>query len=224
VVGRNAVVTLQPGPGIRIDNVVGQQVAQSGTAVEVVLGDLTEGEYRDIIVRATAEGRRAGASVELMDVTLAFEDAVAHAGSLERRVFLGARATDDQAELTAGRNVEVERAAAQMQAAAVTVEAIQVARGGELDRARAMLQEAEVSARSYAEAAGDETVAEQASSMRALTESLPTLAGDNRGGSGAAAFGDDMATPAEPAPAREREEVERDTRRLYDRSLDVLGF
>ena len=224
VVGRNAVVTLQPGPGVRIDNVVGQNVGATEGAVRIVLGDLTEGEARDVIVRATVQGRRDGASVELMDVHLTFEDALAEAGELERRVFLGARATGDAEEIRAGRNSEVERAAARMQAAAVTVEAIRVARGGELDRARAMLSEAENRVQAYADESGDAEVAEQASGMRALSGALPSVAPGAASGASVSFSDDDAEGEAPSAAPMAPEEAGRGVRRVHDEAMDVLGF
>ncbi len=216
VFGRNAIVQIQPGPGVRIDSVVGQNVSESGSAVRVLLGDLAEGEQRDLIVRMTVDGHRDGASVELMDVHMTFEDAVDGVGGLERRVFLGARATGDQETLSSGRNEEVERAAARMQAAAVTVEAIRVARGGELDRARAMLSEAERTARNYADETGDEEVAETASSLHVLQNALPSVAP-----AGVPAPMSEDEADAEPMPAEERA---RETRRAHEEAMDVLGY
>lgn len=218
VFGRNAVVQLQPGPGVRIDSVVGQSVAEAGGAVRVLLGELAEGEHRDVIVRLTVDGHREGASVELMDVHLTFDDAVSSAGTLERRVFLGARATADDQALSSGRNEEVEREAARVQAAAVTVEAIRVARGGELDRARAMLSEAEGRARAYADSTGDADVAAQASSMGVLRNALPSVA---PGGAGqGVTLEEDEGAPASMPP----EDGARRTREVHQDAMEVLGY
>lgn len=199
VCARNAALTLVPGPGVHIDSVVGQNVSTSGNQVLVQLGDLSEGASRDVIVRLTAQGRRAGASVELMDAVLAFDDAVADAGRLERRVFLGAKATANDADIAQGRDESVERDAARMQAAAVTIEAIRLARGGELERARQALQAAGDEARMRAAATGDAEATSVASRMSVLSGALPSLAGAPST-QPATSFEDDSAPTPQPGP------------------------
>ncbi|MBX7195214.1 MAG: hypothetical protein K1X94_24375, partial [Sandaracinaceae bacterium] len=92
------------------------------------------------------------------------------------RLYLGARATDDQAELAAGRDTSVERDAARLMAAAQTVQAIEIARTGQLDQARAILAQAEAQATSYAASTGDARLAQQAEQMRVLDSALPATA------------------------------------------------
>ena len=145
--GRNLVLTLTPGPGIKITGVPGQPaMAQSGP-VSFTMGDLAEGEERDLVIRLSAQGRRAGAPVELLDAVLAFDDAVAGAGRLERRTFFSAHATGDSRELESGRNLDVEKSAARAQAAATVLQVIAIARAGDLPRARILLDEAEMKSR-----------------------------------------------------------------------------
>ncbi len=173
LLARNLVLELRPGPGVRIDGVVGQPVQLAGGAVQVPLGDLSEGEQREVIVRLSADPRREGATVELMDAVLTFSDAVQNAGALERRVFLGARATSHAEDLERGRNVEVERAAARMLAAVTMVQAIERARGGDVDEARRVLDRA--AAEAAAAAAQDEQLRVQVTEMRVLREALPAM-------------------------------------------------
>ncbi len=227
VSGRNAVVRLQPGPGVTIQSVVGQNVQNLGAYVEVHLGDLHEGEHRDLMVRATVEGRRPGATVELMDVHLGFDDAVMEGGRLERRVFLGAKSTDDVEELASGRNTDVEREAARMQAAAVTIQAVRMTREGELQAARAMLERAEQDARNFVdeESDGDEDFAAQIETMSAFRQSL----GAPSTGTAAAGASDDYDEPeadvsepsAPPMPAVDRARIQRE---VHSESLDALGY
>jgi Ca-activated chloride channel homolog len=175
VVARNLALELRPGPGVRIEGVVGQPTSVGSGVVRVALGDLSEGEERDVIVRMHAEPRRRGATVELMDAVLSFEDGVANAGALERRVFLGARATDDAHELTTGRNEEVEQAAARVIAALTTVQAIERAREGDVAEARAILDRAASEALEVAESSGDERLRAQVTQMRVLGQALPSI-------------------------------------------------
>src|SRR5688500_4163275 len=172
---RNAVVTITPGPGVRVDSVVGQEVQSGEDGVNVLIGDIAEGETRDIIVRLTAGGRGGNAAVEGMTVRMAFDDAVTGAGRLERDVYLGARALIGDEAAAAGRNADVERAAARMTAAAVTVEAIRLARGGELDRARQTLDSAIYEAQARADAERNREYAADAESMRVRAGALPSI-------------------------------------------------
>jgi hypothetical protein len=138
-VARNAVVTVVPGPGVTIESVVGHQAVASGRGLQVAVGDLAEGQVRDLFVRLAVGARRAGAAVELVDATLSFDDALVGAGRLERTLFLGARATADRDEHAAGRDADVEAQAEQVVAAALTLEAIRRARAGEVEAARRLL-------------------------------------------------------------------------------------
>lgn len=176
LLARNLQMELRPGPGVHIDGVVGQQITPlSNGHVMVTLGDLSEGEERDVIVRMQASPRRPGAAVELLDAVLRFEDAVANAGRLERRAYLGARASADDAEIEASRNRDVESAAARMLAAATTISAIEVAREGDIEAARRALALAEARARAEAEARSDDALRAQADQMRSLSRALPAM-------------------------------------------------
>jgi Ca-activated chloride channel family protein len=173
-VARSAIVEVNPGPGVTLDGVVAGRWSGSGSAIRIALGDLVEGEVRDVLVRLRVSPRRDGSTVEAIDATLSFDDTLEEAGRLERRLYLGARATADAAEIAAGRDASVERDAARSMAAAETVRAIEIARSGELERARALLAQAEREARRYAEASGDARLARQAEQMRVLEDALPS--------------------------------------------------
>ncbi len=173
LLARNLILELSPGPGVRIDGVVGQQITPLANGhVQVSLGDISEGEHRDVIVRMQADPRRQGATVELLDAVLSFDDAIQNAGRLERRAYFGAHSTSDEAELEAGRNAEVERAAARMLAAATTVRAIEVAREGDIAAARQVLAQAEARARADALARQDVELRAQADQMHQLSGAL----------------------------------------------------
>lgn len=176
VYARNATVELQPGPGVRIESVVGFPMSQNGAKVQVTLGDLSRGDKRDLIVKLSADPRREGAAVELLDAVLRFDDAVAGAGRLERRVFLGARSTGSKEEIEAGRNRDVEDSAASIQAAAATLKAIEEARKGDTGRAQEILEQAAEEASSGAKLNANAELEQKANSMRALRSILPAAA------------------------------------------------
>lgn len=204
LLARNLVLELSPGPGVRIDGVVGQQITpQANGRVSVSLGDLSEGEHRDVIVRMQADPRRAGAAVELLDAVLRFDDAVQDAGRLERRAYFGARATENHEEWEAGRNVDVERAASRMLAAATTVQAISVARSGDVDQARRVLEQAEAEARAEATARADAELAARADQMRVLRRALPAMGGGAQASADASFDEGDAPSAAPAAPPQE---------------------
>jgi Ca-activated chloride channel family protein len=176
VFARNTGLTLTPGPGVRIESVVGQQIAQAGGSVVVTVGELSQGESVDLVVKMTTDGHRDGAPVELLDAVLSFDDAFAEGGRFERRVYLGARATANEQTRASGRNQEVEAAAERVQAAALTIEAIRIAREGELDRARALLAQAAAEAEATAAGTRDGSYARQASEYRSLSGALDAVA------------------------------------------------
>lgn len=128
---RNAVVTLVPGPGVKVLGVIGQR---EGTR-SIAIGDISQGERREILVKLEAPAHHEGATVELLDAVVRFSD-VASESIVERRVFFGARATADERARASGRDPEVERAAARAEAAAATLAAIEAARSGEMDKAK----------------------------------------------------------------------------------------
>lgn len=175
VIARNAIAVITAGPDIEIQAVVGQQASRSGNVVRVPLGDITEGETRDLVVRLSAPGRRNDASVEILDAVLTFSDAMDGAGSCERRAFLGARATSDDARRQSGRDAEVERVAAQAQLAAGTIEAIREAREGNVARAQERLDVALAEARRTASDNRHRGFASQQNRVAALRGALPSL-------------------------------------------------
>ncbi|MBO6940287.1 MAG: VWA domain-containing protein [Deltaproteobacteria bacterium] len=127
---RGMQLRLNPGPGVELVEVVGHPQATNGGAVALNLGDLTAGQEWSIVVKMTAPQRQAGALVELLDANLTFTDAFAEAGALERKVFLGARASEDPAAIEASRNDAVHTAAAEVEAASELLAAIQMVRDG----------------------------------------------------------------------------------------------
>jgi Ca-activated chloride channel family protein len=176
VVGRNATLKLTPGPGVVVKGVLGIPSSMQGTDTVVGLGDMSEGEERDVIVRLSSAGRRAGSVVELFDAALVFDGAMTGAGRLEERSFLSVRATEDQAELASGRNADVELSAARVSVAHQIVQAIATARAGQLPQAQAMLDAVEREARRAAKQFEDGELLQKAKTIPSLKESLPSLA------------------------------------------------
>lgn len=177
VYARNAAVDVMPGPGVRIESVVGLPMARGANgSVHVALGDISRADTRDLVVRLSADPHREGASVELFDAVLTFDDAWGEGARVERRLFLGAKATASDADLAKGRNADVEDTAATMQAAATTVQAIELARNGDNGAARDVLNQAAEQADSEATKNPSAQLRTNARKMRDLSNAIPSPA------------------------------------------------
>ncbi len=176
VVARGMTLTLNPGPGVAVQEIIGLPMQKASPRIAYVqLGDLSEGKPRDVFVRLQVGSHREGANVELLDGVLSFTDAVAGAGSRQRRVFLGARATSDTAKLREGRNQEIEEAIESARAATATINAVANARAGNIAEAQRILDIAEPNARAAATRYKNAKLGTQADEMNKLRKVLPTL-------------------------------------------------
>ena len=182
LVARQMVLTLRPGPGVELVEVIGHATPEGGGALQLHVGDLAEGETREYIVRMSAAGRRTGAFVELLDADLRFADALNSAGSLRRSVFLGAEASESETALVGSRNPEVLETAERMRAAAQTLEAVRMMRIGQNEAARELMTSDVVqNGASYADFAAsveieaDDDAPASAAPRRAHEEAMRTL-------------------------------------------------
>ncbi len=145
VVGKNLYLQIQPGPGVTIDDMPG--LTPSGAARYAMLGDLAAGEMRDVIVPIHVTGHHDGATVELVDAVLTFDDSAGGSGSQKRDTFASAKASGDPDAVKNAVKVEIELARARAAAASTILQAIAMARSGQMAPARAALDAAEKSAR-----------------------------------------------------------------------------
>lgn len=176
VVARNLSLQLLPGPGVTIDGVLGHATQPTGNrGVVLGLGDLGEKTHRDLIVRLRVGPHKDGASLELMDAILGFQDAVVGAGQLERRVFVSAKTSGDPKAIAASRDVDVEKQIARALADAATLDAIALARQGQLTAAVAVVDRAEPITRKAADQLADPELKVQADELIKLKKALPTL-------------------------------------------------
>src|SRR5262249_61257243 len=131
VVARNTAPRMPDGPGVVIEEVVGLPSNHvTPTGHWVTLGDLSEGEQRDVILRLSIAGRRPGSLVEILDTRVEFDAVAAQGGRLADRAFTSARATDDPKELAQGKDADIERSAARVRGAAKIVKACALTRAG----------------------------------------------------------------------------------------------
>ena len=174
VVARNTQLRLRPGPGVTIDEVVGVPANPSGNDTYVPLGDVSEGEHRDVVVRLSVSARRAGSPVEMIDVEASF-DRVAGGTRLTEQTFVGARASADAREIAGALDNDVQRTAAHARVASKIVRAIALARAGSLTEARSLLDDAERDARASAKTFDDASLEEKAKTIAPLRKELATL-------------------------------------------------
>jgi Ca-activated chloride channel family protein len=193
IVARNATVTLNPGPDVQIEAVLGHDAARTDAGVTVALGELTEGASRDLIVRLNVPSHRAGSPVELIDARLAWNDPAAPSVRYERDLFLGAHASSDAAEIEGGRSAEVEAVAAQVTLAVGTVAAIREARSGNVAQASAQLDQLLDRARSVAQNETNAAYHRQVSNVSSLRRAL--------GRPSVASAGSAQPAPSAPAQA-----------------------
>jgi len=227
VVARNTILNVMPGPGVSIETVIGQEVTRNGRGVQLSLGELADGDEREFVVQLVTPERRVGANVELFDAVVSYSDAIEASGTIESRLFLGARATDDEEELASGRNEEVERAAARLQAAMATVEALSLAREGQVEEAMRALDEGVALIRYRERREEDDALSYQAQAMDDLREALPELsrtasAAPVAPAPAAVEMPEEMAADEAPARALGGVEAERRARRAHGYAMDAI--
>jgi Ca-activated chloride channel family protein len=122
VVARNAYLELLPGPGSRVESVMGQgKGALPAGRVTVPVGDISLGDARDVVVKWAVGPHKDGQNVELGDAVLHWTE---DGRPVERRYYFGARATKDAAKLS-DRNAAVEKAIERAEEAARILEQIE---------------------------------------------------------------------------------------------------
>jgi len=171
VYGRHASATFTPGPGVRIEGVVGGQ--GGGNSAYVPLGDITRGDTRDIVVRLTVKPRKAGVPIELLDATITFDDALEDAGRLERHIYFGAHTTLEEAEVAKAKRPDVELAAAMAEASATTIQAVAMSKQGRYVAARDMLTKGADQAIAQTKKTPSTELEKLATNMQTIAKDMP---------------------------------------------------
>jgi Ca-activated chloride channel family protein len=172
VVARSVTVHLATGPGVTVQNVVGLPMVGPST---IVLGDMIEGEERDVVVRLSLPARHDGSVVELMDAEVLLDHPTAPGQHLIERTFASVKSTADVAQIASSRNRDVERSAARTDFADRIVRAVAAARSGNLPLALSLLDTAEKEAKTLAKDLEDPILAEKVDTVGPLRRSLPSL-------------------------------------------------
>ena len=175
LVAKNTYVDLTPGPGVTIDDTIGFPRQLAGHATRVSIGDLSEGQVRDIIVRVKLAPHHAGSKVELLDATAHYTPA---AGGVEliASKFLGLEASSDAKAIAAAGDPDVAHQAARVRVADALIRAIAMARGGDVKSARALLDEAATIATTEGKRFEDPALSAKATEAQSLKKTIASLA------------------------------------------------
>jgi hypothetical protein len=193
-----------------------------GNGLYAVLGDLTAGEIMDVIVPLEVTGRRDGATVELVDATLTFEDATVGAGPLRRIGFASVHASADADAVAASVKTAIALARDRAKANSAILDAIAHARAGDLAGAQKILEAAIGATRSALEKHDDADLRRDLDKLETLRADLPELAAAALRAMQADRTYAAGAGGAMPSPAAAPVEVERRTRAMQDEALDTL--
>lgn len=168
-VATNMRLRLQPGPGVTIDRVLGHPSApDAARAHTIAVADLAEGQKQDLFVELSVTAHRSGATVELLDATASYDDRTANAGRLDRGAFVAAKASDD----APGPNAEVTRGVALARVAAMSLDALALARAGDFAAAEALLRDGEAEARKLAKSIDEAKLLTAADELATLRKTL----------------------------------------------------
>jgi Ca-activated chloride channel family protein len=175
VVARATFVELIPGPGVTLHEAVGLHHSAQGRNLRVDLGDLSEGQTRDVMIRATVGARPAGVKVEIVDATAHYQHGLTPV-QLTAREFEALPSSADKAQLGDAVVVEVERQGIRLQVADQIVDAIALARAGDVKGARTLLDKTAKLAKSAAERFSDPDLSARAKEALDLKKSVASLA------------------------------------------------
>ncbi len=212
----NVVLSLRAGPGVRLRGIVGRAELPPGSVNgAITLSDLSEGQSLELYVELDTTGHREGATVELLDVQLDYDERTVSAGRLQCEAFLSLPSSKNATE-AGERDRELERGGARARAAAATLDAVARSRGGDFVGAVAVLDDALAQAKRAAKLLDDlelrahveelarlrKTLAAAAKRQAAELRRMEAHARLDMGVSGAM-------KAADPMPARELETIKR---------------
>lgn len=135
---RNVQLEFTPGPGVSIIETLGLPFAGAGRGGVVTVGDLAEGQVRDVIVHVRLTPRAEGSKLELLDTTARYVPASATA-PMQLSKFLGLDVSNDAIRTSDATNQELSHQVARLRVADNIVRAIALARAGDVTGARSLL-------------------------------------------------------------------------------------
>ncbi len=219
---RGTHVELSAGPGVEIVEVLGVP-SSLGKVAQFTLGDLGEGQVRDLVVRLKVAARKDGSNVELLDASASYVHASANV-ALSDNAFRAITASANAGTVTEGRNPEVEHLAVRLQVADGIVRSIALARGGEVNEARAVLDRTIKLASSGAKTFDDAELEKKSKEARDLKKTIHTLAPPPEVAESPAPH-ESKPPPMMPRPAPMKPDVAMSMKRAHgDAMRSIQGF
>lgn len=217
---RNVSIALLPGPGATIVETLGVPFAPSGRRAILNIGDIAEGQIRDVVVHLRITPRAVGARLELLDTTASYVPASVNT-TLEASQFVGLDVSSDAARVVDATDRDISHQIARLRVANDIVRAIALARAGDTNGARTLLDTTIAFASEAGRRFDDAELLDKAKEAAKLKGTLASLAPqqpitmDRAGPTGVPV---PVAPPLSPSAAR-------DLRAMHGESLDVLqGF
>lgn len=174
LVARRAHVEITPGPGVVVNEVIGLPSTADARDVHVELGDMSEGQIRDVMVRVTVSGKRDGGKIELVDAIVRYEHPAGP--QLKTNEFLAIKASADKNAVTEARSPEIEHQGMRARVANNIVQAIAQARAGDVKGARKLLDETVKLAKDGASKFNDAELTDKAREAQSLKKTVASLA------------------------------------------------
>lgn len=222
---RNVSLELLPGPGVTIVETLGLPFAPSGRGGSVTVGDLAEGQTRDVVVRVRITPRGEGSKLELLDTTARYTPASSSA-PLSVSKFVGLDVSNDAIRIGDATNQELSHQVARLRVANDIVRAIALARAGDVPGARSLLDSTIKLATDAGKKFDDADLTEKAKEALKLKGTIASLAPQPTAliqPPVVDAFGPTMPMPPAPPPLAPSAAL--DVRSIHGRSLDELqGF
>lgn len=234
-VARNLALNLKAGPGVRIEEVVGYPQGDYRQA-GIFLGDLADGQDREVVVRLTVGPHHEGSHAELLDARWDFQqEAMGTSIAQKENDYLSADVggeLDAEAQAAA---LEVEVDAHKAIAAAAIVQVAAMSREGRVQEAKDLLARAIEATHKANETYADTELGELLEEMTHLRDTWPSQpaiaidAGQGGGGQGGGMVGPGgpggemqptpSAAPGQPVPGQPQPKAMRDS---HAKALDVL--
>lgn len=177
LVARRSTLSVACGPGVTVTEMLGRpEVAPGSRQATLELGALAENETKDVVLRLQVTGRSDGSTVELLDASLRYQDAITGTGGLGPDAFLAASSTADADTLRSGADPQTELIAARAIAAGSILSAMQMARAGDVKGATTLLRKSQKKAHTLATQTEDEALQALVDEIAELRKTIHTLA------------------------------------------------
>jgi Ca-activated chloride channel homolog len=135
---KSVFVEIVPGPGVTILETIGTPSSPIGRGVRLSIGDLSEEQQRDLIVKARVSEHRNGSKAELFDVVANYAPPNGD-GRLTSKAFLALETTNDLARIKSAPKDDIEHQAVRFRVADGILNAIALARAGDVPGANKLL-------------------------------------------------------------------------------------